>query len=780
MFRRSVARALPALAVLFVGAQAIADVTPKDYEDALSLRDRWEYLTRDIVFPAQWVKGTHDFYYRKTVEGGFAFVRENADTGEKKNAFDQARVAAAMSKANHEHYTALRLPFEMFAYADDGKSIIFGLEEKPWSCTLSDYACAPKARKMRPKGFGVVRDLRVPADNTPKVSPDKKWEALVQNDNLVIRPKGGGPVTVLSKDGAKTDFYDPETIEWSPDSKNIAIYRIAPGVPRYVTRVLSSPADQVQPELRTQLYPKPGDKIDQEQPVLFHVGPNKEIAISNALIPDPYQLSHLNWRADSRTFAFDYTRRGHQEAKLVEVNAQTGAARAVIAEHVKTFIWQDRSYRHDVKTGEVIWLSERDGWAHLYLYDGKTGQVKNKITTGDWPVRHVEHVDDAKRQIWFAAGGMNKGEDPYFVHYYRINFDGTGLTDLTPVKANHDVSFSSDMKFYVDDYSRVDMPNVAELHRADGSLVRVIAKGDVSRLVAAGFKAPDVFVAKGRDGRTDIWGLIVKPLNFDPAKKYPVIENIYAGPHDSFVPKSFWPFGYHSGGDKVIGMQAQADLGFIVVQMDGMGTANRSKAFHDVAWKNLGDSGFPDRILWHKAAAAKFPWYDISHGVGIYGGSAGGQSTLGALLFHPEFYKVGVAYAGCYDNRMDKIVWNEQWMGWPLDESYARASGVVNAWRLKGKFFMIFGEQDSNVDPSSSLQVVNALVKAGKDFDLLEVPGGEHTVGRSTGPIDYIERRQFAFFVKNLKGEPTPDWNTSDTHAPKASGASNAAVGSGG
>jgi dipeptidyl aminopeptidase/acylaminoacyl peptidase len=274
--------------------------------------------------------------------------------------------------------------------------------------------------------------------------------------------------------------------------------------------------------------------------------------------------------------------------------------------------------------------------------------------------------------------------------------------------------------------------------------------------------------------------LIVKPLNFDPAKKYPVIENIYAGPHDSFVPKSFWPFGYHSGGDKVIGMQAQADLGFIVVQMDGMGTANRSKAFHDVAWKNLGDSGFPDRILWHKAAAAKFPWYDISRGVGIYGGSAGGQSTLGALLFHPEFYKVGVAYAGCYDNRMDKIVWNEQWMGWPVDESYARSSGAVNAWKLKGKFFMIFGEQDSNVDPSSSLQVVNALVKAGKDFDLLEVPGGEHTVGRSTGPIDYIERRQFAFFVKNLKGEPTPDWNTSDTRAPKASGASNAPVGSGG
>ena len=225
------------------------------------------------------------------------------------------------------------------------------------------------------------------------------------------------------------------------------------------------------------------------------------------------------------------------------------------------------------------------------------------------------------------------------------------------------------------------------------------------------------------------------------------------------MPKSFWPFGYHSGGDKVIGMQALADIGFIVVQMDGMGTANRSKAFHDVAWKNLGDSGFPDRILWHKAAAAKFDWYDIEGGVGIYGASAGGQSALGALLFHPDFYTVGVAYAGCFDNRMDKISWNEQWMGWPVDQSYARASGVENAERLQGDLFIIFGEQDTNVDPSSSLQVVDALIKAGKDFDLLEVPGAGHAVGRSTGPIRYVQRRQFDFFVEHLLGGDTPQWN---------------------
>jgi dipeptidyl aminopeptidase/acylaminoacyl peptidase len=307
------------------------------------------------------------------------------------------------------------------------------------------------------------------------------------------------------------------------------------------------------------------------------------------------------------------------------------------------------------------------------------------------------------------------------------------------------------MQFYVDTYSRVDLPNVSELRRtSDGALVQTVAKGDISRLTAAGFRAPEVFTAKGRDGKTDIWGLVVRPRDYDPARKYPVIENIYAGPHDSFVPKSFWPFGYHSGGDKVIGMQALADLGFIVVQIDGMGTANRSKAFQDVAWKNLQDSGFPDRILWHKALAAKDPAYDIGR-VGIYGASAGGQSTLNALLFHGDFYKAGVAMAGCYDNRMDKISWNEQWLGWPVDKSYVDASGVDNAAKLQGKLFMIVGEQDSNVDPASTMQVADALIKADKDFDLLVVPGGEHSVGRSTGPIDYVTRRLSEFFIRSLQ-----------------------------
>lgn len=739
-------------------------LTPQDYRDALTLRDRWKYLTRDVAFPAHWVGKSHDFVYRKTVKGGFAFVRENADTGARQRAFDQKGVAKALSAAQGQDYQALRLPFHTFRYADNGQSIDFEIHYVGWRCATDGSHCARRPRTHRPRGFGVVRDLRYPANNTPHVSPDGRWEAFVKDRNLIVRSRATGKTRMLSHDGSAKNFYDPESIHWSPDSEKLVIYRVKPGQARFVTRVLSSPDDQLQPEVRKQLYPKPGDRVDIEQPVLFHVQSGEEIRVDDKLFPNPYKLRKLHWRADSKTFAFEYDQRGFQHVRIIEVDADTGAARVQVSEDADTFVnvLFGGVYWHDVNGlgRQVIWMSERSGWRHLYLLDGRTGKVINPITHGDWVVRKVLHVDDDKRRIWFAASGMNPDEDPYYVHVYRINFDGTGLTPLTPVRAYHDVSFSADMTYYVDTYSRVDLPNVAELHRtADGALVRTIAKGDVSRLLAAGYKPPQSFVAKGRDGKTDIWGMIVKPKDFDPDKHYRVIENIYAGPHSSFVPKKFWPFGYHSAGDEIIGMQAQANLGFIVVQIDGMGTAHRSKAFHDVAWKDIADAGFPDRILWHEAAAKKFPWYDIEDGVGIYGASAGGQNAMAALLFHRDFYTVAVAYAGCYDNRMDKISWNEQWMGWPVDASYAKSSDVVNAWRLKGKLLLIFGEQDSNVDPSSSLQVVDALIKAHKNFDLLEVPGGAHTVGRSTGPIYYVERRQFGFFVHNMLGQKLPDWN---------------------
>jgi dipeptidyl aminopeptidase/acylaminoacyl peptidase len=404
-------------------------------------------------------------------------------------------------------------------------------------------------------------------------------------------------------------------------------------------------------------------------------------------------------------------------------------------------------YRKDLADGkEIVWATERDGWEHLYLYDGHTGQVEHQITRGEWVVRAVDRVDEEKREIYFEASGMNFGEDPYYVHGYKIGFDGSGLTPLSPVPADHWLSYSSDGKYYVDTYSRIDLPPMMELHRSeDASLVSTVESADIGKLKAAGWEPAEPFHALGRDGKSEIWGVIHRPQPFDPSRKYPVIEDIYAGPQGSFVPKSFTP--------RVEPLRA---LGFVVVQIDGMGTNNRSRAFHDVAWHNLKDAGFEDRILWHKAVAKKYPWYDTSR-VGIFGTSSGGQSSLGALLFHPDYYQAAVSNSGCHDNRMDKIWWNEQWMGWPVGPQYSESSNVDNAWRLKGKLMLVVGEMDHNVPPASTFQVVDRLIKANKEFDLLVVPGGEHGAGGKYG-----QRKLMDFFVRNLLGQATPAWNVED------------------
>ncbi len=316
---------------------------------------------------------------------------------------------------------------------------------------------------------------------------------------------------------------------------------------------------------------------------------------------------------------------------------------------------------------------------------------------------------------------------------------------LTEGDGSHKVEYSPDKRFLIDAYSRVNQAPVTELRRSsDGKRVCELERADQSALVAVDWQAPEPFAAKGRDGTTDIYGVIFRPTNFDAAKKYAVIEDIYAGPQDSFVPKEFAAFREP---------QALVELGFIVVQIDGMGTSNRSKAFHDVCWKNLGDAGLPDRILWMKAAAAKYAYMDLNR-VGVYGVSAGGQDSLRALLAYPEFYKAGVSACGCHDNRMDKIWWNEQWMGWPVGPHYAGQSNVTNAHKLQGNLLLIVGELDHNVDPASTMQVVNALIKAGKDFDLLVVPNADHGIG---GP--YGVRRMRDFFVRHLLGAEPPDRN---------------------
>ena len=445
----------------------------------------------------------------------------------------------------------------------------------------------------------------------------------------------------------------------SPDSSRLVALKTQRGGDRKVYLIESSPQDQLQPKLDSYDYLKPGDEIPLTKPCLFQIPDRKRIEISDALFPNPWSVGEVRWQKDSKRFSFLYNQRGHQVLRIVTVDAATGESGATIDEQSKTFIdYAGKQFSYYTRdSGEIIWMSERDGWNHLYLYDARTGTVKNQLTSGNWVVRGVDRVDEEQRRIWFRAGGIYPEQDPYYIHYGRVNFDGGGLVWLTDGNGTHSAAFSPDRRFLVDTYSRVDMAPIVELRNAEtGSRICELERGDMSALLATGWQVPERFVAKGRDATTDIFGVIWRPTTFEANQKYPVIETIYAGPQDSFVPKQF--SAYHRP-------QSLAELGFILVQIDGLGTSNRSKAFHDVCWKNLGDAGLPDRIAWIKTAAAKYPCMDISR-IGIYGGSAGGQSALGALLAHGDFYKVGVADCGCHDNRMDKIWWNELWMGWPI------------------------------------------------------------------------------------------------------------------
>ncbi len=592
------------------------------------------------------------------------------------------------------------------------------------------------------------------------LSPDKQWLAFVRENNLFVKNIKNNAFIQLtdyatdddsfSQNGQREKFmgmrYDfkghPEHLpkaSWSPDSQFLIAFSNTKVPEHLVHMVQSSPKDQIQPKLHTISYFKPGDPIPEEKPHLFNINTGKEIEISNKLFSRPWRLGTVEWTNDSKEFLFSYNQRGHQVMRVVAVETQTGKTRAVVSENCTTFF--DYAYKFYwnwlKKTDEAVWMSERDGWNHLYLIDVKNGTVKNQITKGEFVVRKVQEVDPKTRTILFTAGGFTKGEDPYHVHYFRVNFDGSGLTQLTKGKGTHSIEISPGKKYFIDKYSRVDMPPIHELRSFEtGQLITNLEKGDASEYKSSGIPLPERFVAKGRDGITDIYGIIHWPKRVNPNQKYPVIENIYAGPHSAHVPKAF---------RNSYRQRQLVDMGFVVVQIDGMGTSHRSKAFHDVCWKNLVDAGFPDRIAWIKAAAEKYPSLDITK-VGIYGGSAGGQNTLGALLTFPEFYKVGVADCGCHDNRMDKIWWNELWMSYPIEKHYKDQSNVTLAKNLEGDLLLLLGEIDKNVDPASTMQVVEALITANKDFDMLVMPN----VGHGAAGTRYGWNKLRSFFKEKI------------------------------
>ena len=599
-----------------------------------------------------------------------------------------------------------------------------------------------------PASVASPRRRRTPAGETGGVSPDRKWRVVVRANRVFLHDQATSAETPLTRT-VENDTMPAEAVYedrpvWSPDSSAFVLMRTVPAQEHHITLIESSPSDQEQPKRHDIDYLKPGDRIAHPRPCLFTVADTREIPVVDTLFPNPWDISELNWEPDSRSFTFLYNQRGHQVMRLLRVDRQTGAVRTVIDEQASTFIdYTNKVFLHRVPgTTDALWMSERSGWNHLYLYDTATGTVKNTITKGEWVVRGVDKIDDDTRQIYFRAGGLVSGEDPYYVHYCRVNFDGSGLVDLTPGDGTHTIAYSPDRRFLVDTFSRVDQAPVSVLRRvSDGKALLPLEKGDLIALTATGWRVPERFVAPGRDGKTPIYGVIYRPKGFDPKRHYPVVENIYAGPQGAFVPTSF---------SVAVGSQNMANHGFIVVQIDGMGTNFRSRAFHDVCFKNLADGGFPDRIRWIRAAAAKYGQMDLSR-VGIYGTSAGGQNALSALLRFGDFYKVGVADCGCHDNRMDKIWWNEQWMGWPVGPEYAANSNVTAAAKLTGKLLLMVGEMDSNVDPASTYQVVDALIKADKDFDLLVMPGRGHGVAGTP----YGQRRLTDFLLHCLRGDAT-------------------------
>ena len=582
----------------------------------------------------------------------------------------------------------------------------------------------------------------------PVVSPDGKTEAYVEGYNVVVHEVGkpySEAKRILTQDGTIGCYYS-NRIQWSPDGKRILVCKRTPVEKRYVYYVESSPSDQLQPILHKQEYAKPGDKLPQHLPVIIDLATGNKVEADAHAIENQYDLEWMQWTPDSREVTMEYNQRGHHLYQVLAMDASTGKLRTVVEERSDKFVNYARMWRQFIRDGkQLLWTSERDNWNHLYLYDIQTGKLIRQITKGAWCLREVQRVDEENGVVYFSASGVNKNEDPYLIHYYKIGLDGKNMVALTPEEGNHSVQYSYDYRYLLDTYSKVDTAPVTVLRDArDGKLVKTLETADLSLLKKHGWVAPEVFTAKGRDGKTDMWGIIQRPTNYDPNKKYPVIEYIYAGPGDAYTPKSFSAYNWS--------MTSLAELGFIVVQLDAMGTAWRGKQFEEVCYKNLKDAGFPDRELWIKAAAKKYPYMDADR-VGIFGASAGGQESTTAVLLHGDFYKAAYSSCGCHDNRMDKIWWNELWMSYPIDSSYVECSNVENAKNLERPFMLVVGEMDDNVDPSSTYQVVDALIKADKDFDLVVLPGVHHTMGESFG-----EHKRYDFFVKNLLGVTPPKW----------------------
>lgn len=727
--------------------QAFSQGTIEDYQRAERfLPANIRHLVSVASVSPHWIERSNRFWYRKVDTKGSSFVLVDADHNTAGPAFDHDKLAAALTRLTKRQYSAADLPFHDIEFVEDGKAVRFEAESAQWTCNLSDYDCKDS-----------------PADAPDEsLSPDKRWAAFVKDHNLYLRNVSTGAIVQLTQDGVRgwdyatqlpslqlmveqgtEDVKQPPAVFWSPDSSKLVSYRIDSQNAGRIPSIQYVPPDQLRPKAFSVVYPLPGEVLPKAEPIIFDIESAKRIDVKTTLLEIPFQDGpEFNWSPDSKTMIYDYDERGFKAKEIRSVDPETGEQKALLREQSGEYVDPGETfYRFDHSTGEILLTSARDGWNHLYLYS-KPGQLENQVTQGAWGVREIEYVDEKNRRVYFLASGREKGEDPYQTHLYGVGFDGKGLILLSPENADHAVSISPDGTFLVDNYSRPDLPGESALRRTkDGSEVRVLEQTDAKALLETGWKDPEPFEGKATDGTTDLYGLIWRPTNFDPAKKYPIVEQVYTGPQGFFVPKTF------AG---ALRLQSMAELGFIVLTVDGRGTAGRSRVFHQFSYRNLGGA-FADHVAMIKQMAARYPYMDIDR-VGIFGNSAGGYGAAHAMLAFPEFYKVGLASSGDHDARLDKAWWNELYQGYPVQDDYAAQSNVTMAGRLQGHLLLEHGDIDENVHPAETLRFVDALIKANRNFDMLFVPNMYH--GEGGNP--YLIRRRWDYFVQYLLGVTPP------------------------
>lgn len=549
---------------------------------------------------------------------------------------------------------------------------------------------------------------------------------------------------------------------WSPDSKKIATYKLDE---RKVAEMHLLETHEGRPILHSYRYALPGD---QEIPTyrlhIFDIDSRSQVRIEGEAIElywGPGDDVDVRWSPDNSAIYFVREFRGHQKAVLYTAAAATGESRAILEETSETFLdlpsHQDPHLERNLQDWrvindgrEVIWWSERDGWGHFYLFDVQNGAQKNQITSGAWVALNIHFVDELNRWLYFNAYGREEGLYPYAAQLYRAKLDGSSLQRLTGEDAAHELHLSASGRYVVDTYSMRDRAPVTVLRQADGRVLKTLEDSDISKLREIGWSPADPFTVKSRDGITDLYGFLYRPSNFDPKKKYPVIDYIYPGPQ--IGPVRYRGFTASPGGNA----QALAELGFIVVQFDATGTPFRSKAFHDVWYGDMGDNGLIDHVQTIKQLAARHPEIDIDR-VGIFGHSGGGFSSTGAILRFPDFFKVAVSSAGNHDNRSYSWGWGEKYQGLlekqeDGPDNYESQANHLLAGNLKGHLMLSYGSLDDNVHPNATLLLVNELIKHNKDFDMLVIPNVNHRYGR--GP--YIIRRTWDYFVRHLLGEEPP------------------------